>query len=262
MSRPSDVPFNAPAVERGMGFFETVLLVGRRAVLWKPHLARLYGTLRRFGFPEPDLPSLEASARAAVDEAALPPREERGLRLAWIATGTDLEQPASWRLDVSVRPVPESTLARRSGSRAVTLRADLRRDTPDVKSTSYFAAVAGLRIARRAGGDEGLFTAPDGSYLEGTATSLIAWNGGTPARAPNGALPSVTAALFLEGGQGDVPLTADVVRRGALLCGSLTLAVPVVALDGAPCSVPEAMTARIRDFNRRLLSDPQLGTML
>jgi len=262
MSRPPDVPFNAPAVERGVGFFETVLLVGRRAVLWQPHLARLYGTLRRFGFPEPDLSVLEAAARRAADEAALSPREERGLRLAWIATGIDLEEPSSWRLDVSVRPIPEATLARRTGSRAVTLTADLRRDTPDVKSTSYFAAVVGLRIARRREGDEGLFTSPDGTYLEGTSTSLIAWNDGTPARAPNSALPSVTAAAFLEGGEENVPLTAPLLGRGALLCGSLTLAVPVVTLDGAPCSVPEAMTRRIRDFNRRLVSDALLGTML
>ena len=30
---PESVPFDAPALERGFGFFETLLLVGRRAVL-------------------------------------------------------------------------------------------------------------------------------------------------------------------------------------------------------------------------------------
>ncbi|HQR45388.1 MAG TPA: aminotransferase class IV [Thermoanaerobaculia bacterium] len=260
--RAPDVPFDAPAVERGVGFFETVLLVGRRAVLWNPHLARLYGTLRRFGFPEPGREALEASARAAADEAALPPGEERGLRLAWIATGPELELASSWRLDVSVRAIPETTRARRAGCRAVTLRADLRRDTPDVKSTSYFAAVAGLRIARRNGGDEGLFTGPDGTYLEGTSTSLIAWNGGAPARAPGGALPSVTAAAFLAGSERALSLTAGLLAAGSLLCGSLTLAAPIVALDAAPCAVPEAMTRRIRTFNERLRDDPELGTTL
>jgi len=262
MSRPPDVPFDAPAVERGMGFFETVLLAGRRAVLWEPHLARLSRTLRRFSLPEPDRSRIDAAARQVADEAALRPGEERGLRLGWIALASDLDAPASWRLDVSVRPVPETTLARRKGARAVTLPPDLRRDTPDVKSTSYFAALLGLRIARTRGGDEGIFTTPDGTCIEGTSTSLLAWNGGTPAHAPTGALPSVTAAAFL--GELDVrlPLTPALLREGCLLLGSLTLASPIVTLDGAPCAVPSAMAERVREFNRRLLFDPQLGTML
>src|SRR5262249_5118084 len=32
------IPWDAPAVERGIGFFETALVIGRRAVLWRPHL--------------------------------------------------------------------------------------------------------------------------------------------------------------------------------------------------------------------------------
>ena len=163
MTRAADVPFDAPAVERGVGFFETVLLSGRRAVLWEPHLARLGGTLRRFSLPEPDRGALETRAKSAVEEAKPPGGDQRALRLAWIAVGGDLDAPASWRLDVTVRAIPESTLERRSGSHAVTLGPDLRRDTPSVKSTSYFAAVAGLRFARRSGGDEALFTAPDGT---------------------------------------------------------------------------------------------------
>ncbi|MGE5345469.1 MAG: aminotransferase class IV [Acidithiobacillales bacterium] len=262
MRRPPDVPFDAPAVERGAGFFETVLLSGRRACLWEPHLARLYGTLRRFGLPEPSRQALEAAAREALDDARPSPGEERGLRLAWIAVAADLDADSSWRLDVSIRPVPETTLRRRKGARVVTLPADLRRDSPDVKSTSYFAAVYGLRVAVRKGGDEGLFTDAEGTYVEGTSTSLLAWNGGLPARAANGALPSVTAAAFLEGGEVCLPLTAELLRAGALLCGSLTLAAPIAFLDGTRCLVPAAMADRARDFNRRLLSEPSLGTML
>jgi len=192
MNRPSDVPFNAPAVERGMGFFETVLLVGRRAVLWEPHLARLYGTLRRFGFPEPDL-SVSRDFRANCRGRGGRSRPGRNAASAWPGSrrGPDLEQPASWRLDVTVRRFPESTLARRTGSRAVTLRADLRRDTPDVKSTSYFAAVAGLRIARRAGGTRGSSRHPTAATWKGRRPSLIAWKRRHAGPGPSGALPSV-----------------------------------------------------------------------
>jgi len=262
MRRPPDVPFDAPAVERGAGFFETILLSGRRVCLWEPHLSRLYGTLRRFGLPEPDRAALEAATRQAVDEARLSAGEERGLRLAWIAVAADLDAASSWRLDVSIRPIPDTTRRRRTGVHAVTLPSDLRRDSPDVKSTSYFAAVYGLRFAVRKGGDEGLFTSFDGTYVEGTSTSLMAWNDGRPARASNGALPSVTAAAFLEGGEECLPLTAELLRSGSLLCGSLTLAAPITLLDGKTCLVPPAMADRIREFNRRLLSEASLGTML
>lgn len=262
MRRPPDFPFDAPAVERGVGFFETILLWGRRACLWEPHLARLYGTLRRFGLPEPDRRTLETATLEVLDEEGPAASEERALRLAWMAVGADLDALSSWRLDVSIRAIPDTTRRRRTGSHAITLPSDLRRDSPDVKSTSYFAAVLGLRVAVAKGGDEGLFTDSEGGYLEGTSTSLLAWNDGRPARSSNGALPSVTAAAFLEDGEEDLPITKALLRSGSLLCGSLTLAAPITLLDGRPCLVPPAMAERIRDFNQRILSDPALGTTL
>ncbi len=262
MSGPADVPFDSPAVERGAGFFETVLLVGRRAVLWMQHLDRLHATVSRWEFPAPSRGALEADAARLIGKAALAPSEERALRLAWIAVGHELERTTSWRLDISLRPVPPLTLQRREGAHGVTLPPELRRDTPSTKSTSYFAAVAGLRIAVRGGGSEGLFTAADGSYLEGTSTALVAWNGGLPVRPRNGALPSVTGAAFApEPGPG-LSLSEPLLRDGAVLCGSLTLVAPLVSIDGKPCARPPAMLERIADVNRRLRTDPALGREL
>ena len=262
MSRPADVPFDSPAVERGAGFFETVLLVGRRAVLWNQHLDRLDATVGRWQFPAPSRGTLESETARLVGEAGLAPSEERALRLAWIAVGYELERSESWRLDISLRPVPPLTLVRREGCHGVTLPPGLQRDTPSTKSTSYFAAVAGLRIAVRGGGTEGLFTAADGSYLEGTSTALVAWNGGLPVRSRSGALPSVTAAAFApEPGPG-LSLSEPLLRDGAALCGSLTLAAPLASIDGKPCARPPAMLERIADFNRRLRADPLLGREL
>ena len=255
MRRPADVPFDAPAVERGMGLFETVLLVGRRAVLWMAHLDRLYASLSRWEFPAPSRDALEAEATRLAAEAGLAPQEERALRIAWIAVGPDLERTESWRLDLSIRPIPSLTLRRRGGAHGITLPHDLRRDTPSTKSTSYFAAVAGLRMAARRGGDEGLFTAADGTYLEGTSTALLAWNGGRPVRAGTDALASVTVAAFASETGACLSLSEPLLRDGALLCGSLTLAVPLAYLDGKPCSQPPAMLERIAEFNRRLRTD-------
>ncbi|HKC24403.1 MAG TPA: aminotransferase class IV, partial [Thermoanaerobaculia bacterium] len=262
MTTARQVPYDAPAVERGVGFFETVLLVGRRAVLWRPHLARLLGTLARFELPSPDEPVIEAAARAAVDSAAPAAGEERGLRIAWMAIASDLESREAWRLHVSVRPIPAATLGRRGGARAVSLPPELSRDTPTAKSTSYFAAVMGLRWAKKQGADEGLFRDREGCYSEGTSTALVAWGGGAPYHSSCAALPSVTAAAFLGGSVKVAPVRAEDVRNGALLLGSLTEVVPIVALDGEPCAVPEEMREAARAFNRRLVEDASWGIEL
>jgi branched-subunit amino acid aminotransferase/4-amino-4-deoxychorismate lyase len=256
------VPFLSPAVQRGFGFFETALLAGRRAVLWEPHLDRMHRILSGLDLPKPSRECLNAAARRVLDASPPKPAEQRALRLTWFAEGDDLDDPASFRLEAHLAPIPESRLARRSGSLCVSLPPDLQRDTPAVKSTSYFAAVQGGRLAKKAGGDEGLFRSPNGTYLEGTTTGLAAWNGGTPVLAPKGVLPSVTAAAFFGGRAALAPLTAEKLREGAILLGSLTMATPILSLDGAPCARPPEMLARIAEFNRGLLEDPALGTEL
>ena len=256
------VPFLSPAVQRGFGFFETVLLVGRRAVLWEAHLDRMCGILSRLDLPKPSRERLRTAAKRVLDATPAKPAEQRALRLTWLAVGDDLDDPASFRLEAHIMPIPESRLARRSGSHSVSLPLDLQRDTPSVKSTSYFAAVQGGRLAKVAGGDEGLFRSPDGNYLEGTTTGLAAWNGGAPVLSPKGVLPSVTAAAFLGGRAALAPLKGENLREGSILLGSLTMATPILTLDGAPCARSPEMLARIADFNCRLLEDPALGTEL
>jgi 4-amino-4-deoxychorismate lyase len=256
------VRFLSPAVQRGFGFFETALLSGRRAVLWKPHIDRMQRILTGLDLPKPSPERLLAAAKSALDASPAGPAEQRALRLTWFAEGDDLEDASSFRLEAQVMPIPQSRLERRRGSHAVSLPFDLQRDTPGVKSTSYFAALQGGRVAKKAGGDEGLFRSADGHYLEGTTTGLAAWNGGAPVLAPKGVLASATAAAFLDGGFASAPLTAELLRDGALLLGSLTMATPILTLDGRSCARPPDMLARVAAFNRRLLEDPALGTDL
>ena len=262
MGEHASVPYLSPAVQRGFGFFETALLVGRRAVLWDPHLDRLLRGLERLELPAPSREALDAAARKAVGAFRPAGDAQSGLRLTWLAAREDVEDPASWRLDAYVIPIPESRLARRDGSRAVSLPLELQRDTPGIKSTSYFAPIQGGRLAKKAGADEGLFRGHDGRYLEGTTTGLAAWNGGTPVLAPEGVLPSVTAAAFFEGRAAAAPIGEDRLRAGAILFGSLTTAAPLLSLDGTPCAQPPGMLARIREFRERLLRDPALSRAL
>lgn len=257
---PEPVPFDAPAVERGLGFFETLLVLGRRAVLWDAHVRRVLGTLGRLDLPAPSAEALESAARAALG-AATDDDAERSLRLSWIAVGHDLESPGSWRLDASLREIPANTLARRAGSHAVTAPRGLRRDSPGFKSTSYFGAVAALRHARKSGADEALFREGD-LYVEGTSTGIVAWNGGRLAGLGPGALPGVTAEAFLEGTGERRGLGREELLSGALLLGSLTTAVPLVALDGERCALPPAMVRACEAFRERLRADAALQKKL
>ena len=258
--RPAPVPFDSPAVERGLGFFETLLLVGRRAVLWEPHARRLLSTLTALDLPAPAPAALEAAAREALGEVGDGP-EERALRLSWIAVGPDLDAPASWRLDASLRAIPPNTLARRAGSRALTAPPGLRRDSPVFKSTSYFGAVAAQRAAKRAGCDEALFR-EGGVYVEGASTGIVAWNGGAPAGLGPGALPSVTTEAFL-GGRGERRgLRREELLAGALLIGSLTTAAPLVSIDGEECARPAAMLRACEAFRERLRTDAAMQKKL
>jgi 4-amino-4-deoxychorismate lyase len=255
-------PYFSPAVQRGFGFFETALLVGRRAILWDAHLDRLLKGLARLDLPAPSRETVDAAARRSVDAFAPGAGVQSGLRVTWLAGGEDVENPASWRLDAYVIPIPPSRLARREGSHAVSLPLDLQRDTPAVKSTSYFAAIQGGRLAKRAGADEGLLRGHDGRYLEGTTTGLAAWNGGAPVLAPEGVLPSVTAAAFFEGRAAVAPIGGEDLRGGGILLGSLTTAAPLLSLDGNACAQPPAMLERIRAFKERLLAEPSLSRAL
>jgi branched-subunit amino acid aminotransferase/4-amino-4-deoxychorismate lyase len=250
---------DAPVVERGVGLFETILLSGARASRFDAHLARLRATCERLGLPAPDAQLAVAAARRAIAERAATRggevTGEAALRLTWLAAGLDLDEVAAWRLDASARAIPPATLRRRAGCHAITLPAELQRDTPEAKSTSYLAAVLGLRRALRDGADEAFFVTGDGMYLEGTATALVAWDDGRLAAPARGMLPSVTADAFTLGQGRRRPLARGDLLAGAVVLGSLTLAAPLVSLDGMPCAQPAAMLARIAAFNQRLVAE-------
>src|ERR1019366_2028493 len=141
------VPFLSPAVQRGFGFFETALLVGRRAVLWEPHLDRMHRILSGLDLPIPSRGRLDAAAKNALDASPAKLAEQRALRLTWFAVGEDLDDPASYRLEAHLMPIPESRLARRSGSPSVSLSLDLQRGTPGAGSTGHLPTPPRCRLA-------------------------------------------------------------------------------------------------------------------
>jgi branched-chain amino acid aminotransferase len=243
------VPGAAPAVERGVGFFETLLLTGSRVILREQHIRRLTESLKRFELPAPTREEIDLAIANAVAGSG---QGESALRLTWLAIGHDLDDVSAWRLDASVRPIPPTTIKRRNGCEAISLPASFRRDMPEIKSTSYLAAVLGLRRAMEHACDEAFFTASDGSLVEGVATSLVAWDGGMLTASKHLALPGVTAAAMVGADMRRGVLSRELVRRGAIVVGSLTKAAPLLAIDGQLCDTPQPMIDRIQSFNQQM----------
>ena len=96
---PDPVPFDAPAVERGFGFFETLLLLGRRAVLWAPHARRLLDDPR-------DARPAGPVARGA--RVGLPRRPRTGSRTAG-RSGPSASPGSPWDTTSKRRPRGGST---------------------------------------------------------------------------------------------------------------------------------------------------------
>lgn len=235
----------------GIGLFETMLVVRGRALDVEPHAARMDASAAALGLPRIDARTFAQEVAGAAAQAS--DLDEAALRCVWAAVRPDLGDPASWLLQASIGPVPETTLRRRSLGRLATLTPHFTRALPQHKLTSYAVCVFGLRDALARGADEGLFVAPDGSALEGTATNVFALRGSTLVTAPiaAGILPGIVRAQVLE-------LAASIgiavewrcptpheLRKGSFLTGSLTGVVPIRALDGAACDPPGEAFAEI-----------------
>lgn len=255
----STFPAQSAAVERGLGFFETLWCLDGRVSLFERHVERLRGTLSELGLPAPTEAQLrEASRDALAAHGTL--TGEHALRWTWAAAGQGVETADDWRLEVGVRPVPPLSLGRRQGCVAVSLPAAFQRDNPHFKSTSYAASSLGLRHAERQGANEGLFVGADDRFLEGTASSLLVWNEGHPVIPAGPQLPGTTRAAFLEWWNPSAVAASDVLsaerlRTGTLVLGALTLAAPLVTLDGQPCAVPKGLREALEGFQQRLRDD-------
>lgn len=241
-------------VLRGDGIFETILVIDGAPLELDAHLARLARSAAMLDLPAPDLDTWRRCARTVVEawrggremvlKLVLSRGPEAGSEITGFATGT---------------PVPESLLAqRRDGIAAVTLTRgvapDLAEQAPwlllGAKTLSYAVNMAALRQAARLGADDVVFTATDGSVLEGPTSTVVIAQGGTLRTPPveTGILPGTTrGALF----------------RAAAASGWETREEPIAAAelpraDGVWLVSSIRLVARIHTLDGRQLSDPGL----
>jgi 4-amino-4-deoxychorismate lyase len=193
-------------VMRGDGIFETILVVDRAPRELGPHLDRLARSATLMQMRLPERSQWERAAQAVIDQ--WPWETEREMALKFVCTrGIDGGDgtPTGYALGMSIGA--ETARKRRSGVSVITLdrgyAPDLTERAPwlllSAKTLSYAVNMAAMREADSRGVDEVIFTATDGSVLEGPTSTVVIAEGRTLRTTPpsSGVLRGTTqGALF------------------------------------------------------------------
>ncbi|MCA1192931.1 aminodeoxychorismate lyase [Saccharopolyspora sp. 6V] len=250
------------SVTRGDGIFETILVVAREPRELGPHLDRLERSAALLDLPAPPREVWERATRAVID--AWPWEAEREMALKLVCSrGVDGGDgtPTGFATGSSVGA--DTLRKRQDGVSAVTLdrgiAPDLKERAPwlllSAKTLSYATNMAALREAERRGADEVIFTATDGSVLEGPTSAVVIARGRTLRTPPpsTGILPGTTqGALFRAAEKAGwetrvEPFDQAELRTadGVWMTSSVRLITPVNALDGVPLAVDPELTREL-----------------
>lgn len=194
---------------RGDGVFETILVADGRARELRPHLERLVRSAAMLDLPAPDLAAWEQVVAQVL--ALWSGGREFVLKLVY-TRGADSDPSHAPTGFALASEVPATTLrARAEGVAAITLErgfpTDLAERAPwlllGAKPLSYAVNMAAVREAQRRGAEDVIFTAADGSVLEGPTSTLVLAKGRTLYTPPPniGILPGTTQAALFRGAE-------------------------------------------------------------
>jgi branched-subunit amino acid aminotransferase/4-amino-4-deoxychorismate lyase len=236
-----------PAIQAGIGAFETLAVRDSRVLDWEAHVDRLERSADRLGVTlHPRKALAEAGAAVAADVAG---------GLGWLKIVALRGGPtAIFGGAVDPAVIGESVSA-------VLLR--WRRSPSDplaqLKTLNYAPFALGLEEARRRGADEGLWLNTRGHLAEGCGSSVfVVWRSRifTPA-VRDGILPGVTRAIALEAAralgivihEGKVRLKRLETAHEAFLSSSVRGVRPLVRFEGRPVGrgLPGSITRAIAD---------------
>lgn len=172
------------AAVRGDGVFETILVVHGQPRELEAHLARMERSAWIMGMSLPDRAGWHRAVQAAINVWPWHEHPEMALKLV-CSRGIDGGDgtPTGYALASGISP--EMLRKRAEGISAVTLErgydADLMDRAPwlllSAKTLSYAVNMAALREAESRGADEVIFTANDGSVLEGPTSNVVLAHG-------------------------------------------------------------------------------------
>lgn len=246
---------------RGDGVFETVLIAGREPRELRPHLDRLARSASMLDLPEPDDEAWQRVVRTVIDNWT--EGDEFALKLVYTrgVEGDPAAEPTAFAMGM---PIGENVLrARREGLAAVTLDRGIDPGLAErapwlllgAKSLSYAINMAAGREAARRGAGDVIFTATDGSVLEGPTSNVIVARGKTLYTPPAtiGILPGTTQAAVFRGAESIgwttkiEPLSTDDLRDndGLFLASSVRKLTRVHTLDGRELPDSSALHAEL-----------------
>lgn len=250
------------SVMRGDGIFETILVVDRHARELGPHLDRLERSARMLQMTLPDRASWQRAVQAVIDNWPWDTDREMALKLV-CSRGVDGGDGTPTGFAMGTPVGADTRRKREEGVSAITLERgyapDLMERAPwlllSAKTLSYAVNMAALREAEAAGADEVVFTATDGTVLEGPTSTVVIARGRTLSTTPpsSGILPGTTqGALFRAAEKAgwrtgvDRFGVADLrAADGVWLCSSVRLVSRVHTLDGTPLKADADLHAEL-----------------
>jgi 4-amino-4-deoxychorismate lyase len=248
---------------RGDGIFETVLIADGTPRELRPHLDRLARSAAMLDLPEPDDEAWQRVTRLVLDKWTGSP--EFALKLVYTrgVDGDPAARPTGFALGLEI---DEKVIrARAEGVAVVTLERGIDTGLAErapwlllgAKSLSYSINMAAVREAARRGASDVVFTATDGSVLEGPTSNVIVARGRTLFTPPAaiGILPGTTQAAVFRGAERVgwatkiEPLRVEDLRSadGVFLASSVRKLTRVHTLDGERLPDSTALHAELSE---------------
>ncbi|SDJ84864.1 4-amino-4-deoxychorismate lyase [Actinopolyspora mzabensis] len=249
-------------VQRGDGIFETILAVDGDPREIEAHLDRLERSARLMELGLPEREHWYRAVRSVLAEWPWGSEPESAIKLV-CTRGLDGGDGTPTAFVSGQSLSAELMRKRAEGISVVTLERGIDPGMMErapwlllsAKTLSYAVNMAALREAERRGADEVVFTATDGSLLEGPTSNVVLAEGGRLATPPpsSGILRGTTqGALFRaaeEAGWSTAvePITAERLWRadGVWLASSIRKITQVHTVDGTPVATDPGLNERI-----------------
>jgi branched-subunit amino acid aminotransferase/4-amino-4-deoxychorismate lyase len=243
------VSLASPAIQSGLGVFETLAVQGHLVLDWERHLDRLERSAGHLGVAVPERETLAEASGVVASEVAG--------GLGWLKIVALRDGPVA----IFGGALAPSEIGRSVSAILLRWRRSPTEPLALYKTINYAPFVVGLEEARRRGADEGLWLNTRGHLAEGCTSSVfVVWRKKifTPA-VRDGILPGVTRAIALEAArelgivihEGKVRLKRLETADEAFLTSSVRGVSPLIRFEGravgegSPGPITRAVAARV-----------------
>ncbi|MFD2417892.1 aminodeoxychorismate lyase [Amycolatopsis pigmentata] len=248
---------------RGDGVFETILVTDGTPRELRPHLDRLARSAGMLDLPEPDDEAWQRAVATVIDNWQ--GDAEFAIKLVYTRGPESDPSAAVTTFALGLDIAEKIVRAREEGLSVITLERGIEPELAErapwlllgAKSLSYAVNMAAGREAARRDADDVVFTATDGTVLEGPTSNVIVARGRTLFTPPAniGILPGTTQAAVFRAAERTgwstkiEPLRLEDLRTadGVFLASSVRKLTRVHTLDGEPLADSTAIHRELAD---------------